>query len=123
MRNQPKYHFFKNTRYALAGLRDVMANEASFRVELVLFVFLQIVVFFLPFSLMEKLLLSSVLFVPLIVEVLNSAIERVVDLVTLEQHDLAKRAKDAGSAAVFLSLIFVLVVWSFVFFEYFLGSI
>lgn len=116
MRNQPKYHFFKNTRYALAGLRDVIANESSFKIELALFFILQLLVVFLPLSITEKMVLSASLFVPLIVEVLNSAIERVVDLVTIEHHELAKKAKDAGSAAVFLSITFVLMVWIYMLF-------
>lgn len=121
MRNQPKYHFFKNTHYALAGLRDVLKNETSFKVEFAIFLILQIVVFFLPLPLIAKILLSGSLFAPLIVEILNSAIERAVDLVTLEEHELAKRAKDAGSAAVFVSLVFAFVVWFFVFYGYFKG--
>lgn len=110
-RNQPKYHLFKNTRYALAGLVEVYKAETSFRVEVMLFFVLQMIVVFLPFSFYEKLAMSAVLFFPLVVEALNSAIERTVDLVTLEHHELAKHAKDAGSAAVFLSISTVVVIW------------
>ena len=83
MRNQFKYQFFKNTRFSLAGLRDVILNESSFKIELTLFFMLQLLVVFLPLSFTEKMLLSASLFLSLIFESLNSAIERVVDLVTI----------------------------------------
>lgn len=75
-------------------------------------------VFFLPFPLIAKLLLSGSLFALLIVEVLNSVIERAVDLVMLEEYELAKRARDAGSAAVFVSLMFACVAWFTNFYGY-----
>ncbi len=117
MRNQPKYHFFKNTTYALKGLRDIIAHETSFRLELILVLFLTPVLFFIPLELSDKLLMFIALMGMPIAEAMNSAIERVTDLVTLEYHEMAGRAKDAGSAVVFLSIVVFVVVWFFSLFK------
>ena len=69
------------------------------------------VAWFLPLSFVHSAILSVSLFVPLIAEIINSAIERTVDLVTFEHHELAKRAKDAGAALVFLSLAMLAFIW------------
>lgn len=111
MRNQPKYHFFKNTTYALKGLRDIIAHETSFRLELILVLLLTPFLFFIPLELSYKLLMFIALMGMPIAEAMNSAIERVTDLVTLEYHEMAGRAKDAGSAVVFLSIVVFVVVW------------
>lgn len=117
MKNSPKYHFFKNTNYALAGLKDISKTETSFRIELVIaFVLLPWILIF-EFSLIERVLLFMTLSGMLLAEVINSAIERTVDLVTLEHHEMAKRAKDAGSAIVFLSIMIFCVVWGAFFYE------
>lgn len=117
--NKPSYQFFSNTRFAFEGLVDIVKHETSFRIELILFILLQASIFFLPVNYYQSLLLSLILFVPLIVEAINSAVERVVDLVTKDYHELAKHAKDAGSAAVFLSLCLVVLVWFFVLYDAF----
>ena len=111
MRNQPKYHFFKNSSYALKGLRDIVLNETSFKIELLVAIFLFPVIFWVNVELSYKLLMFISLMGMLIAETINSAIERVTDLVTLEHHDMAGRAKDAGSAIVFLSIVVFVVVW------------
>lgn len=111
MRNQPKYHFFKNTSYALSGLKEIIANETSFRLELIVVVCLMPVIFLLPLELSCQLLMFVALMGMPLAEAINSAIERVTDLVTLEYHEMAKRAKDAGSAVVFLSIVVFVVVW------------
>ena len=108
---KPKYSFFKNFAYARAGFKEVFQKEKSFRIEMFFFVLLSIVACILPYPLWAKVVLISSMIVPLIVELLNSAIERVVDMVTSEYHELAKYAKDAAAAAVMLSLIFSGVVW------------
>lgn len=112
MRNQPKYHFFKNTRYALNGLKDIIANETSFRLEMIIVLCLLPVIFLVPLELSYKLLMFITLLGMPLAEAINSAIERVTDLVTLEYHEMAGRAKDAGSAVVFLSIVLFVVVWS-----------
>ena len=111
MRNQPKYNFFKNTSYALNGFKDIIQTESSFKIELSIACILLPILAFVDISITEKLFLFISLMGVLIAEVINSSIERAVDLVTLEQHDMAKRAKDVGSTVVFLSITTCSVVW------------
>ena len=111
MRNQPKYSFFKNTTYALKGMKDLITTETSFKIELILAIILLPVILILDVTLVEKLLLFITLMGMLISEATNSAVERVVDLVTLEYHDMAGRAKDVGSAIVFLSIAVFVITW------------
>lgn len=100
--------------HSLAGLRVAVIGERAFRQEAVLACLLIPAAIVLPTGLLEKsLLLGSVLLV-LVVELLNSAIEATVDRISLEQHELARRAKDYASAAVFLSLVTCAVVWGLV---------
>ena len=115
MRNRPKYHLIKNTSYALAGLRDMLQNESSFKIEIIAALFLIPIIVIVETSLLYKLFLFTTLMGVLIAETINSSIERVVDLVTLEHHDMAKRAKDVGSTIVFLSIILFLIVWGSIF--------
>jgi diacylglycerol kinase (ATP) len=97
--------------YSFDGLAAAYRYEDAFRQEVLLALILIPVAFFMPVSSIGRaMMVSSVLWV-LIVEVLNSAIEAVTDRISLEDHALAKRAKDLGSAAVLLSLINVPVVW------------
>jgi len=97
--------------YSLDGLAAAFRHEDAFRQEVLLAVVLIPVTFFLPApGTGRALMIGSVLLV-LIVELLNSAVEAAVDRISLEDHQLAKRAKDIGSAAVFLSLVNVPVVW------------
>ena len=119
MRNQPKYNFFKNTSYALKGLVDLIKNETSFKIELILTLILLPVVVFIDTTLTNKAILFITLMGMLLAETTNSAIERVVDLVTLEHHDMAGRAKDAGSTIVFLSIFIFIVTWIIVFIDIF----
>lgn len=105
--------------YSLAGLKAAYLCEDAFRQEVLLAALLIPVTFLLPVPWLGRgLMVASVLLV-LIVELLNSAIEAVVDRVSLENHRLAKRAKDIGSAAVLISLILVIVVWACVLVEVF----
>lgn len=111
MRNQPKYNFFKNTSYALNGLKDIIQTESSFRIELIVAIILIPVIVFIDATLVHKALMFMSLMIMLIAEAINSAIERAVDLVTLEHHDMAGRAKDVGSAIVFLSIAMLIITW------------
>jgi diacylglycerol kinase (ATP) len=111
MRNQPKYSLFKNTSYAIDGLKDLLTTETSFRLEVIFIIFLSLVLIFIDVTFIEKIIMFLSLVLILIVEALNGAIERVVDLVTLEHHEMAKKAKDAGSTAVFISISFAVIVW------------
>ncbi|RLA70149.1 MAG: diacylglycerol kinase [Epsilonproteobacteria bacterium] len=109
--NKPKYTLFKNTTYALAGLVDIIKTESSFKMQLLLFAVMSVVAWLLPISFAYAAILNISLFIPIMAEISNSAIERVVDLVTLEYHELAKRAKDAGATLVFVSLVVTGVIW------------
>jgi diacylglycerol kinase (ATP) len=102
--------------YSVDGLRAAYQHEDAFRQEVMLAAVLIPVALLLPVSGVGKaVMIASVLFV-LLVELLNSAVEATVDRISLENHQLAKRAKDIGSAAVFVSLANVVVVWLLVLF-------
>ncbi|MGP8305732.1 diacylglycerol kinase [Vibrio sp. YIC-376] len=100
------------TGYSLQGLKAAWTNEAAFRQELLLSIVLSISAFFLPVTTLERVLMISSLLVVLIVELINSAIEAVVDRVSDDWHELSGRAKDIGSAAVLVALLLVLFVWA-----------
>jgi diacylglycerol kinase (ATP) len=97
--------------YSLAGLGAAYRHEDAFRQEVLLAFVLIPVVFFLPASGAGRALMVGAVLLVLIVELLNSAVEAAVDRISLENHELAKRAKDIGSAAVLLALVNVPVVW------------
>lgn len=97
--------------YSLDGLRYALTNEAAFIQEAVVFAVAVIALVFLPFTLTWKAVLFFATAAVLIVELLNSAIEALVDLASPEYHQLAKRAKDLGSAAVLLSIVIALLLW------------
>ncbi len=103
-------------RYSLDGLSAAYRHENAFRQESWLALFLVPLALFLPASGLGKALMIGSVLLVLIVELLNSAVEAVVDRVSLERHHLAKRAKDIGSAAVLISLINVAAVWGLVLF-------
>lgn len=102
------------TMYSLSGLRDALAREPAFRLEVALTLILIPIAVWLGGNPVERALMIGVLFVVLIVELLNSAIETVVDRFGPGFNDLSKRAKDMGSAAVFVSLLLVAAVWGLV---------
>jgi len=97
--------------YSLNGLRFAIRNESAFRQESFIVGVLLVILLFLPLSFLWKLLLFFASIVVLIVELLNSAIESVVDMASSEYHILAKRAKDLGSAAVLVSIVLLIVLW------------
>ncbi len=97
--------------YSLQGLRATFKEEEAFRVEVILALLLIPLGLFLGETGVEKALLAGSVFLVLIVEVVNSAVESVVDRLGSEQHELSGRAKDQGSAAVFLSILLLLLVW------------
>jgi diacylglycerol kinase (ATP) len=112
MNNKPKYTIFNNTRYALEGLVHAIKTETSFKIELAFALLFFPLVYFLPFELIYKLVLIVTFVMILIVELLNSAVENVVDLVTKEKHPLAKAAKDIGATAVLFSVLLHLLCWA-----------
>jgi len=111
MNNKPKYTLFKNASYALDGLVHAIKNETSFKIELFVALIVFPIIYLLPFELMYKLVLVITYFMIMIAELLNSAVENVVDLVTTEIHPLAKAAKDIGATAVLFSVILHIICW------------
>lgn len=97
--------------YSLAGLKAAYAGEDAFRQEVALSAILIAAAFVVHVSHVERALMIAVVLLVLIVELLNSAVEAVVDRVSLDRHHLSKRAKDIGSAAVLIALLNVAVVW------------
>ena len=103
--------------YSIDGLKAAWQYEHSFRQELIVFVIGTIVALVLPVSAFQKLVLIGVLLLVLIVELLNSAIEAVVDRISLERDPLSKNAKDFGSAAVLLAFGLAAATWAVVLFN------
>lgn len=100
------------TGYSLQGLKAAWIHEAAFRQELVLTLVLSICTLLLPVTNLERIMMISSLLLVVIVELINSAIEAVVDRVSDDWHELSGRAKDIGSAAVFVALFLALFVWA-----------
>jgi diacylglycerol kinase (ATP) len=86
-------------------------EESAFRQELTLLALLTPIAFLLPISPLEKCALISSLILVLVVELLNSSVEAAIDRISFEHHDLSKRAKDFGSAAVMLALVIAALLW------------
>ena len=105
--------------YSVDGLKAAWKHEHAFRQELVLFIIGTVIALVLRISAFEKLVLIAVLTLVLIVELINSAIEAVVDRVSLERHPLSKNAKDFGSGAVLLSCLLAAATWTVVLFNRF----
>ena len=103
--------------YSMAGLSAAWKNETAFRQESVLAILLIPFAFWLGQSASKIGLLILPIFIVLIVELLNSAIEAAIDRISDERHELSKRAKDIASAAVFISLVLVAIIWGLVIFE------
>ncbi len=106
--------------YSIEGLRAAWRNEHAFRQEATVFVVGTVIALLLRISAFEKLMLIGVLMLILIVELINSSIEAVVDRVSLERHPLSKNAKDFGSAAVLLSCLLAIAAWLVVLYNRFI---
>jgi diacylglycerol kinase (ATP) len=107
--------------WSMAGFRSALRHEVSFRIEAVLFVFLAPAALWLGRTGVERALLLGSLLLVLIVELLNSAVEAAIDRISEAHHQLSKRAKDLGSAAVFLCLVNVGATWLLLLWERFLA--
>ena len=105
---------FNALRYSAQGLRHAVRFEAAFRQELMVAVPAFIILFFLPVTKVEKILLLASVLLMLIVELLNSAVEAVVDRVSTERHPLSGRAKDMGSASVLLTVLLMVITWGWI---------
>ena len=102
--------------YSMAGLKAAYVNEDAFRQEVRLAVLLIPLGIYLGNTGIERAVMVASVILVIIVELLNSSIEATVDRISLENHSLAKRAKDIGSAAVLISLVNMAVVWGLVLF-------
>lgn len=100
--------------YSMAGLKAAYQNEDAFRQEVLLALVLLPLAFILEQDAIGRALMVGSVLLVIMVELLNSAVEATVDRISLENHLLAKRAKDIGSAAVFVSLVNLAAVWGLV---------
>ncbi len=110
------------TKFSSQGLAQAWQHEAAFRQELVLVVLLAPVAIWLGQTALERAVLIGCCLIVLIVELINSAIEAAIDRHGDEHHELSGRAKDMGSAAVFISLLLVALVWGLIIAERFVGA-
>lgn len=110
-------HVIKAFGFSMAGFRDALRYEEAFRIELALAVVLAPLAIWLGHSGVQRALMVGSLMLVLITELMNSAVEATVDRISPDDHDLARRAKDIGSAAVFVALAAVPVTWTFVLVE------
>ncbi len=104
----------KAAQYSIQGLRAAFRFEASFRLEVYLFIVLAPLAVLLGRSSVERILMLSSLVLVLVAELLNGAIEAIVDKTTPEFNELAGRSKDMGSAAVFLCMLNVIATWALI---------
>jgi diacylglycerol kinase (ATP) len=100
--------------FSVAGFKATWTHEEAFRQEVILFVVTTPLAIWLGQTNIEKLLLIGSIVLVMLVELLNSAVEAVVDRVGLEHHELSGRAKDIGSAAVMMSLVWAAVTWALI---------
>jgi len=103
------WHAAKNS---WCGMVYAFQEESAFRQELFLLAVLSPIAFFLPISPLEKCVLIASLIMVLVVELLNSSVEAAIDRISFDHHDLSKRAKDFGSAAVMLALLIAALLWA-----------
>lgn len=109
---------YKAVGYSVKGLTAAWKNEAAFRQETVAAICAIILAFWLDVDVTTRILLIASVMLVIIVEVINSAIESVVDRIGSELHELSGRAKDMGSAAVFLAILLALFIWITVVWQY-----
>ena len=102
---------FRAFFYSMAGLKSALQHEAAFRQDMMLGIVLVPLSLWLPLDTTMKVLLNVIWLLLLVTELLNSAIEAIVDMTSPGYHELAKRAKDMGSAAVFIMLTALTVSW------------
>lgn len=100
--------------FSAAGFKATWQHEEAFRQEVILFVITTPVAIWLGETVIEKLLLIGSMVLVMLVELLNTAVESVVDRVGFEHHELSGRAKDIGSAAVMMSLVWAAITWALI---------
>ena len=100
--------------YSIDGLKLAWSGEAAFRQEVALAMVLVPICLVLPATFTQQALMFGSVMLLLIVELLNSAVEAAIDRISLDSHELSKRAKDIGSASVLLALVNLMVIWALV---------
>jgi diacylglycerol kinase (ATP) len=105
-------NFFASVRFAIEGFVAALKHEPSFREDLLFVVLLSPLAVILPVNAVSTAVMMASLFLIIIVELINSAIEWTIDRISTDHHPFAKRAKDMASAAVFLSFVNCIAVWS-----------
>ncbi|PHM38441.1 diacylglycerol kinase [Xenorhabdus mauleonii] len=110
----------KAAGYSAKGIKAAWQNEAAFRQESVAAIIGIIIAFSLDFGMVERIFLISSVILVVIVEILNSAIEAIVDRIGSEYHELSGRAKDMGSAAVLFTILLALFIWGIILWSHFM---
>jgi diacylglycerol kinase (ATP) len=111
---EPLNRLAQATLVSLTGLRDAFRTELALRLEVLVFLVVVPVAWFLTSAGLERALLIGSWMLVIVVEMVNSAIEAAVDRIGRERHELSRRAKDFGSAAVFCAIVHATVVWALV---------
>ena len=117
MKNIITRRILKTSKYSLQGLLSAWKSEEAFRIEVIFLLVLLPVAFFIGNSAVEICLLVMSLFIVLIVELLNTGFEKAIDRISTDINDISGFVKDVGSAAVAISLIQALVVWTVIYFS------
>lgn len=108
---KPKFQLFRNIGYAIEGFKNILKEEKAFQIQVWTFVILTFALAFLTISLFSKLILFTSMLLVLVGEAINTAIERIVDLVSPDQHPLAKNAKDIGAFIVLVFFTINCLIW------------
>lgn len=108
----------KTSQYSVQGLLSAWKSEEAFRVEVILMLVLLPAAFFIGKSAVEICLLVMSIFIVLIVELLNTGLEKTIDRISMEVNDISGFVKDVGSAAVAISIIQALIVWAVILFAH-----
>jgi diacylglycerol kinase (ATP) len=109
---------FEALKNSLNGFRAAFATEEAFRIEVILCVILLPIALWLPVTVIEKLLLISALFGVIMAELVNTAIEVIIDRISDDYHDLSKKAKDIGSLIVLIALLYTGIIWGVILFTH-----
>ena len=104
------------TAHALSGLKEALVSEFAFQQECFVFLISVIVACIAEATPLERALLIGSIILVLLVELLNTALETIIDRISPEHHPLSKKAKDLGSAAVLLAILQAMIIWGFIFF-------
>lgn len=109
-------------KFSYDGFVATFKSEEAFRQDLIICMILAPIAIFLPITLIEKLFLFSTLFLIVIAELINTAIEMTIDRISEELHPLSKIAKDIGSCIVLVSFMYLILVWSLILYSNFIAK-